>query len=487
MILRSHFNAVKTSIWMDTLPKVHSICCPDLKLKWNKTDTYVGLPNEAEIWCGGLDDKERVEKILGREYATMLFNECSQIPYASVVLALTRLAQKCEKIRNRAYYDLNPVGMGHWSYKQFIQKKRPDSRTGELLSDPEDYAHFFLNPTDNAQNIDKAYIEGLQNLPERTRRRFFEGRYVAEMENALWTMDSFSETRTKALKPGERQFKRIIVAVDPSGSSGEDDLTSDEIGIVVAGLIKEEGEDRAYVLEDATGRYSPEQWGSLACQLYWKWSADKIVGERNFGGDMVRAIVTYAAKNVKKNVAYGEVVASRGKAVRAEPIAALYEQKRIRHAGEFPVLEEQYLNFTTAGYLGSGSPDAADSAIWALSELMGNLTDLGLVDYLREETGKLEAAQAQREVEIKAAMPALVSQHSVQHQPPITRAADAQGCPTCGCLGLQKIPASRQVRCQQCGKQWDPTTGLSVEDAARARQQAISTDLQNTSRGMLKA
>ena len=96
VILRLNFNHCKTSIWLDTLPKVLRICFPDLLVTWNKSDYFLTLPNGSEIWIGGLDDDKRVEKILGKEYSTIFFNECSQISWSSIQVALTRLAEKSD-------------------------------------------------------------------------------------------------------------------------------------------------------------------------------------------------------------------------------------------------------------------------------------------------------------------------------------------------------------------------------------------------------
>lgn len=132
---------------------------------------------------------------------------------------------------------------------------------------------------------------------------------------------------------------------------------------MVAGL----GYDgRGYVLADETCQLSPEGWGRRAVDLYHRYRADRIVGERNYGGDMVRFTVATA----DKNAAFKEVVASRGKAVRAEPIAALYEQKRVSHVGDFADLEDQMVNFTANGFIGEGSPDRADALVWAMTDLM---------------------------------------------------------------------------------------------------------------------
>lgn len=380
-IFRLRFNALRASVWLDTLPKVMRLCYPGVPYKNNRQDGYVSLPNGSEIWFGGLDDKERVEKILGMEFATLYFNECSQIPRASVVTALTRLAQRVEGLKNRAYYDLNPVGTGHWTYRQFIELVDPDTR--QPLPHPEDYKHIYMNPADNRANVDPQYLALLESLPERQRRRFLDGRYVAEIDGALWTLELLERTRIDRMHAPT--MRRIVVAVDPSGCSGPEDQRSDEIGITVCGKGID---DKGYLLADLSGRYSPEKWGALAVRAWRDWGADRIVGERNFGGDMVRAVVQAADRNAP----FKEVVASRGKVQRAEPVSALYEQGRVMHAGRFEALEDQLINFSTSGYLGERSPDRADAAVWGFTELMidANSTT-GILDYYRQEAEKIKA------------------------------------------------------------------------------------------------
>ena len=381
-IFRLRFNALRASVWLDTFPKVMRLCYPGVPYKNNRQDGYISLPNGSEIWFAGLDDRERVEKVLGMEFATLYFNECSQIPRASVLTALTRLAQKAEGLKNRAYYDLNPVGTGHWTYRQFIELVDPDTR--QPLAHPEDYKHIYMNPADNRANVDPDYLALLEGLPERQRRRFLDGRYVAEIDGALWTLELIEGLRRD--KNDLPNMRRIVVAVDPSGCSGPEDTRSDEIGITVCG----EGVDgHGYLLADLSGRYSPEKWGALAVKAWHDWNADRIVGERNFGGDMVRAVVQAADRNAP----YKEVVASRGKVQRAEPISALYEQKRIHHAGTFPALEDQLINFSSSGYLGDKSPDRADSAVWGFTELMGTNRSTGILDYLTAERERMAATR----------------------------------------------------------------------------------------------
>ena len=373
-MFRLRYNALRASVWLDTLPKVMRLCYPGVQLRQQRQDGYVELPNASQIWFAGLDDQDRVEKVLGLEFATMYFGECSQIPYSSVLVARTRLAQKCEGLTQRAYYDLNPAGTGHWTYREFYQHVDPISRQPQ--GDPEQYAHLELNPTDNAANLTPEFLASLAAMPERYRRRFLDGRYVAEVDGALWTIDLIERQRIDSADLPE--MRRIVVAVDPSGCSGPEDKRSDEVGIVVAGLGKD---DNGYLLADLSGRHSPERWGAIAARAFHDWKADRVVGEKNFGGDMVRAVI-HAADD---RVAYKEVNASRGKTQRAEPIGALTEQGKVYFAGTFPVMEDQFTNFSTSGYTGDKSPDRADAAVWALTELMlADGATTGILDYYRD-------------------------------------------------------------------------------------------------------
>ncbi|WP_316227836.1 phage terminase large subunit [Bradyrhizobium sp. SZCCHNR3015] len=365
-ILRFRANAARSSISLDTLPKARSLCFPSVRMHERRQDGFWELPNGSQIWVAGLDDKERVEKILGQEFATLFFNECSQIPYTSVLLARTRLAQRVmtlqgRELRQKAFYDLNPAGAGHWTNVEFGLHKDPTSRLA--LGKPEDFVRMGLNPTDNAANLTPEFIASLDALPEKQRRRFYEGIYVAEVEGALWSYERLDQCRIPESDVVE--LKRIVVSVDPSGARGPEDKRSDEIGIIVAGL----GVDgRVYVLEDLSLRDSPAVWARRAVHAFYKWRADAIIGETNFGG----AMVAEAIRTVDENVPFIEVTASRGKWVRAEPVSGLYDPKvdKVRHVGRMPDLEEQMTMFSQAGYTGERSPDRADALVWAVHELL---------------------------------------------------------------------------------------------------------------------
>jgi phage terminase large subunit-like protein len=389
-ILRFRANAVRPSIAQDTLPKIFRLCFPTEPLKRHRTEGYFSLRNESEIWLAGLDDQERVEKILGKEYATIFLNECSQIPYSSVLVALTRLAQVVEGLPQAAYYDLNPTNKGHWTNILFGEKRDPLSRAP--LADPENYERMFLNPHDNAAHLTKEYLEALERLPERQRKRFFEGAYIDDVDGALFSYEVIA--RARVVEFPLARCRRVVVAVDPSGAAGQDDNHADEIGIVVAGR----GDDgHAYVLADRSLRDAPVVWGRTVAQAYHEFGADRIIAEENFGGEMVRFVIRAADAHASVQV----ISASRGKVLRAEPVSALYEQGLVHHVGRFAVLEDQLCAFTTAGYRGEGSPDHADALVFAVTELMLK-ESAAIIEFYRLRTQEGERGP-QREATAKPA------------------------------------------------------------------------------------
>lgn len=365
LIARFRFNHVKTSVVHDTFPKVMRLCFPGVKHTLDKSDWFVELPNGSQIWFGGLDDKERTEKVLGNEYASIFLNECSQISYNAYLTLVTRLAQVCNYERNgkshqvklKMYLDENPPNKGHWTYKLFVEHRDPDTK--RPLSNVEDYACMMLNPADNAENLPETYMKALQNLPKRKRERFWLGKFADDSDQALWNYQVIEENRVD--EPPE--LRRLVVAVDPSGADDDESKNNDDIGIGVAGI----GVDGVgYVLEDLTINAGPAKWGKVVAQAYKRWKASLVVGEGNYGGAMVEFVI----KTANPSIPYKSVNASRGKHVRAEPISSLNEMGKIKFVGEFPDLEDELLGFTTTGYTGARSPNRADWFIWAMTELM---------------------------------------------------------------------------------------------------------------------
>jgi len=202
-ILRHTFNSAKTSIFFDTLPKVLRLAFPDLKYEENRTDWFITLPNGSELWVAGLDDDKRVEKILGKEFSTLYFNECSQISYKAIQVALTRLAEKNELLK-KVYYDQNPPSKKHWSYWLFVKGLDP---IDNVPVNKNDYAALLMNPSDNMENIDKDYIsEILDKMPEAQRKRFRDGEFSSDDDGqAYYTFDREKHTTTisKSYRQGQ--------------------------------------------------------------------------------------------------------------------------------------------------------------------------------------------------------------------------------------------------------------------------------------------
>lgn len=369
-VLRFRFNAVKSSVVMDTFPKVLEIAFPGVKVNLSKTDWFAEFDNGSQIWFGGLDDKERTEKILGMEFVTIYLNEASQIPWGSRNVALTRLAQKVNQelegrdpvpMRPRMYYDCNPPPKNHWTYSVFHDKRDPESKTP--LPNALDFAWCQINPASNRENLSADYLHTLASMSPRMRKRFEQGEFADATPNQLFTDESIDLWRSSEAP----ELVRVVVAVDPSGAGDTDNADQDAIGIVVAGL----GIDgNAYVLEDCTVKAGPATWGRVATSAFDRHEADCVVAEMNYGGAMVEQTISVA----RPRTPFKRVTASRGKHVRAEPFSALYEAGKVRHVGRFCDLEDELCAFSTTGYTGSGSPNRADALIWALAELFPGMT-----------------------------------------------------------------------------------------------------------------
>ncbi len=212
---------------------------------------------------------------------------------------------------------------------------------------------------DNAANLAAPFLQEVRARYEGTRvgRQELYGEYLEDVPGALWTRNLIDAERIKEAP----DLARVVVAIDPAMTSGEE---ADETGIVVAA----KGVDgRGYVLSDATCRLSPDGWARRAVEAYDTYKADRIVAEVNNGGEMVE----YTLRTVTgrgSRIPYKSLHASRGKRVRAEPVAALYEQGKVSHVGSFPEMEDQMCSFVPDEV--SFSPDRVDALVWALTELM---------------------------------------------------------------------------------------------------------------------
>ncbi len=243
---------------------------------------------------------------------------------------------------------------------------KPIGLVKELMKAPT--THLTRGTTyDNSENLARGFLEGIISKYEGTRlgRQELNAELLEDTPGALWTMITLEACRVTQVP----QMERIVVGVDPSISNNDG---SNETGIVAVG----KGENgQFYTLEDASMNGSPSEWATAAIATYHKVKADRIVVEVNQGGDMVEHTIRSVAGG--ENIPITKVHATRGKYLRAEPIAAIYEQGRFHHLGFFPDLESQMSSWVP----GDTSPDRLDALVWAATDL----TRGGQVEFIGEE------------------------------------------------------------------------------------------------------
>ena len=261
---------------------------------------------------------------------------------------------------------LNQGYTDHWIYKEFIKEARDDVMIIETT---------YL---DNLKHLDESFIKKAEREKERNPTRYahvFLNKWRSEVEGALWS-------QSKMIDPYRVQecpdLRRIVVAVDPNVTDPKKaklrgDKKPDECGVVVAG---KGFDDRYYVLHDASGLMSPADWAKVAVGQYKNYKADRIIYEKNQGGELVRMTIENVDKSLKGKIK--DVNASRGKITRAEPIAALYEEGLVSHVGGFAEMEGELTSYT--GEVGEVSPNRFDALVWALTELsQNNSGDFGVI------------------------------------------------------------------------------------------------------------
>jgi len=238
---------------------------------------------------------------------------------------------------------------------------------------------------ENRANLAPAFFGQIIRKYQGTRlgRQELEAELLEDVPGALWNRGMLEGLRARAVPT----LSRVVVGIDPAASSTE---RADETGIIVAG---KDARGHGWVLADASGRYQPAEWARTAVSVYHAHGADRIVAEVNNGGEMVEATL----RMIDPNAAFTAVRASRGKVARAEPVAALYEQGRVRHIGVFPQLEDQMCAFTgdvhgnsvvrSAGH----SPDRVDALVWALTDLLvAPMPGEGIYEMYRQLKDELE-------------------------------------------------------------------------------------------------
>lgn len=216
---------------------------------------------------------------------------------------------------------------------------------------------------DNTANLADGLVAALEAQfgGSRLGRQELDGELLTDTPGALWNMDMLDGNRVSSAP----ELRRVVVAIDPAGGSRPE---NDETGLVTAGIgscrCKGPPEDHVFVLSDDSGRFSPEGWANAAVSAYERFRADRIVAETNFGGAMVEATL----RQVAPSIPFKALTASRGKQVRAEPVAAAYEKGTVHHVGIFPQLEDQLCEWSPL--TDRWSPDRLDAAVWCLTELL---------------------------------------------------------------------------------------------------------------------
>lgn len=245
---------------------------------------------------------------------------------------------------NRVILVMNPSFKSHWIYRRWIEKSKQECT----------YIH--TTYLDNINNLSGSFIEQAERVRVENYPRFehlFLGKWLDDAEGLLWNRPMID----KAYIDKAPELTRIVIAIDPAISSTAE---SDETGITVQGL---DAKGNGYLLEDLSGKYTPNEWSSIAVNAVNRWNADCIVAEKNQGGDMVEAVLR--ANGAKYRVKL--VTATKGKYVRAEPIYSLYEQGKVFHVGKFPILESQMVSFEPEK---GKSPDRVDALVWGFTDLM---------------------------------------------------------------------------------------------------------------------
>jgi PBSX family phage terminase large subunit len=255
------------------------------------------------------------------------------------------LSIRAKDIPNRVILVMNPSYKTHWIYQRWIQ-----------IGQRSDTTYIHTTYKHNQQNLSQSFLDQAERVKETNIDRYnhlFLGHWLDDAEGMLWNRAIIERCRIQT-KP---ELTRIAVAVDPAATAN---MGSDETGIVVVG---KDSQGKGYVLEDLSGKYSPNEWGSVIAQAVKNWKADCIVAEKNQGGDMVQHVIRQYDKSTRVIL----VTATKGKYVRAEPIYSFYEQNKVFHVGNFPILERQMISFNPEK---GDSPDRADALVWGFTELL---------------------------------------------------------------------------------------------------------------------
>lgn len=324
-------------VMVEGVSGILSLGGPDRPL-WEPSRRKLMWPNGAMAQCFSAEDPESLR---GPQFGAAWCDELAKWKRADAV------------------WDMLQFGLRHGEHpRQLVTTTpRPIPLLKRLMADPRT-AVTHARTAANAEHLSPRFLDAVVGRYAGTRlgRQELDGEIIEERADALWTRDMIEAGRVN----GAPELGRIVVAVDPPAGGR---LRSDACGIVAAGRA---ADGYVYVLEDATvAAARPDLWAAKAVAAYRRHGADALVAEANQGGEMVRAVIAQADPNVPVTLVH----ATRGKWLRAEPVANLYAQGRVRHAGAFPALEDEMCDFGLDGLSSGRSPDRLDAMVWAVTEL----------------------------------------------------------------------------------------------------------------------
>ncbi len=318
-------------------------------------EEITNLKTGSKILFAGIKTSEGIQTAALKsipDVTTWVLDEAEELPSEAIFNTIDE-SIRLPNIQNRVILILNPTFVTHWIYDTFF-KDLPEGFAGRMGTAPIDREYIYSSYLDNADHLAESFI-AKADLTKATDILGYNNRYLghwaSENPNALWKREEIKYEKAP------EEFARVVVAIDPATTSN---TKSDETGIVVAGKT---AAGKIYVLEDATGKYKPEEWAQKSVNLYYKWGASVIVPETNQGGDMVKNTIYQIDETV--NVKGKHAVNS--KKARAEPVKGLYSKGIVFHAQKFAKLEQEML--TWSGLAGDKSPNRLDAMVWGVAEL----------------------------------------------------------------------------------------------------------------------
>jgi phage terminase large subunit-like protein len=334
-----------------------AVCPDDERPEYRPSQRKLIWPNGAESLIFTADEPERLR---GKQHSKLWADELAAWRYPGA-------------------WDQAKFGLRLGDHPQTVitTTPRPTKLVREIMADP---ATVVTNGSthDNRSNLAPSFFSAVLKKYEGTRlgRQEIAGEVLDDNPGALFKRADIDKARL--LKAPELQ--RIVVAIDPAATSAEG---SDDTGMVTAGIALVGDTMHGYILHDLTCHETPAGWAKVAVEAYRQLKADRIIGEANNGGDMIEAVI----RAVDGNVSYRKVTATRGKDIRAEPVAALYEQGRIHHVGQFHQLEDELCEWDPADKTAK-SPNRLDAMVWAITDLMLADSTTGILDFYRNESRK---------------------------------------------------------------------------------------------------